>query len=85
MTEFLREHDLFDFVFHNNNIINKNVDIALVREHTGNNNTSMYALKQKQTFYFPIPHFFYQNKPLGLGNIQSSSKVLSHDKKQHSV
>ena len=24
-------YDLFDFVFHNNNIVNKNPDIALVR------------------------------------------------------
>ena len=31
MTEFLPEHDLFDFVFHNINIVNKNADIDIVR------------------------------------------------------
>ena len=47
-------YDLFDLVFHNNNIVNKNPDIALVRA-TSNNSANMYALKQNQTLYFPIP------------------------------
>ena len=76
-------YDLFDFVFYNDYFVNKKPWYCSGQGNKQVITMQVYGcIKTKPNTLFPYPPFFFNKKKAwfnpGLGNIQSSTKVLAH-------